>query len=72
MRLDTATIFLILCLSFQAQPARADLAVGQALDIPGTPTIVVLDKQGRVVFYHVSEFFDAGKFLRDLRAHLHL
>lgn len=42
------------------------------LDVPGTPTIVVLDKTGRVVYYHVSEFPNAKKFLQDLLAHLNL
>jgi len=43
-----------------------------ALDVPGTPTIVVLDKTGQVVYYHVSEFRDSKKFLQDLLAHLNL
>ncbi len=38
--------------------------VGKALDIPGTPTYVVLDRQGRVVFVHAGEMGDPGKFLR--------
>jgi peroxiredoxin len=46
--------------------------VADELDVPGTPTIVVLDKTGRVVYYHVSEFHDAQKFLRGLLAHLNL
>ena len=46
--------------------------VSDALNVPGTPTVVVLDKTGRVVYYHVSEFPDAKKFLRDLLAHLNL
>lgn len=44
--------------------------VSNALNVPGTPTVVVLDKTGRVVYFHVSEFHDAKKFLRDLSAHL--
>ena len=70
MRLDTATIFLILCLSFQAQPARADLAVGQALDLPGTPTIVVLNRQGQVVFVQAGEIGSPEKFLRQVLTRL--
>ncbi len=40
------------------------------LDVPGTPTIVVLNKQGRILYFHIGEFLNAGKFLRDLLAHL--
>ena len=46
--------------------------VSDALNVPGTPTVVVLDKTGRVVYFHVSEFRDAKKFLREVLAHLNL
>ena len=44
--------------------------VGQALDIPGTPTYVVLDRQGRVVFVHAGEIGSPGKFLQKILSHL--
>jgi len=47
---------------------RAEL--GKALDIPGTPTYVVLDRQGRVVFVHAGEIGDPEKFLREIMANL--
>ena len=40
--------------------------VGKALDIPGTPTYVVLDRQGRVVFVHAGEIGSPQKFLRKI------
>jgi len=46
--------------------------VGQALDIPGTPTYVVLDKQGRVRFVFAGEIDNPRKFLTEVRAHLNL
>jgi thiol-disulfide isomerase/thioredoxin len=44
--------------------------VGKALDIPGTPTYVVLDRQGRVVFVHAGEIGSPEKFLRRILASL--
>jgi len=44
--------------------------VGQALDIPGTPTYVVLDRAGRVVFVHAGEFGNPKKFLRKILSRL--
>ena len=44
--------------------------VGKALDIPGTPTYVVLDQQGRVVFMHAGEMGSPQKFLRQILAKL--
>ncbi len=44
--------------------------LGQALDIPGTPTYVVLDRTGRVVFVHAGEFGDPKRFLRQILSHL--
>ncbi len=44
--------------------------VGRALDIPGTPTYVVLDRQGRVVFFRAGEIGNPGKFLRQILASL--
>jgi hypothetical protein len=40
--------------------------VGKALDIPGTPTYVVLDQQGRVLFVHAGEMGSPQKFLRQI------
>ena len=47
---------------------RAEL--GKALDIPGTPTYVVLDRQGRVVFVHAGEIGSPQKFLRIILSRL--
>jgi thiol-disulfide isomerase/thioredoxin len=44
--------------------------VGKALDIPGTPTYVVLDRQGRVVFMQAGEMGSPEKFLRKIMASL--
>ena len=44
--------------------------VGKALDIPGTPTYVVLDRQGRVVFVQAGEIGSPQKFLRKILANL--
>ncbi len=44
--------------------------VGKALDIPGTPTYVVLDRQGRVVFVHAGEIGRPRQFLRKILNHL--
>lgn len=38
--------------------------VGRALDIPGTPTYVVLDQRGRVVFVQAGEMGNPQQFLR--------
>lgn len=40
--------------------------IGKALDIPGTPTYVVLDRGGRVVFVHAGEIGSPKRFLRNL------
>ncbi len=40
--------------------------VGQALDIPGTPTYVVLDREGRVVFMQAGEMGNPRRFLRKI------
>ncbi len=44
--------------------------VGKALDIPGTPTYVVLDRQGRVVFVQAGELGSPEKFLQKILASL--
>ncbi|MCL4503624.1 MAG: TlpA family protein disulfide reductase [Deltaproteobacteria bacterium] len=44
--------------------------IGKVLDIPGTPTYVVLDRQGRVVFVHAGELGSPEKFLRKIMARL--
>ena len=44
--------------------------VGKALDIPGTPTYVVLDKQGRVIYVFAGEIDSPKKFLREVLARL--
>jgi peroxiredoxin len=44
--------------------------IGKALDIPGTPTYVVLDRQGQVVFVQAGEIGDPGKFLKRILASL--
>lgn len=46
--------------------------VGQALDIPGTPTYVVLDQEGRVVFVHAGEIGRPENFLRLILTNLNL
>jgi peroxiredoxin len=46
--------------------------VFRTLDIPGTPTYVVLDSRGTVVYVFVGEITDTRRFLRQLRAHLGL
>jgi len=61
---------LALSVPFYAATARADLAVGRALDIPGTPTYVVLDRQGRVVYFFAGEINNLRKFLDEMLAHL--
>jgi thiol-disulfide isomerase/thioredoxin len=44
--------------------------VGKALDIPGTPTYVVLDRQGRVVFVQAGEIGNPQQFLRKILSSL--
>lgn len=46
--------------------------VGKALDIPGVPTYVLLDRQGRVVFVHAGEIGNPVKFLRRILSRLDL
>jgi len=41
-------------------------------DITGTPTYVVLDRQGRVVFVHAGEIGRPRQFLRKILSHLEL
>ena len=46
---------------------------GQAyktLDAPGTPTYVVFDHQGEVVYVHAGEIASPERFLRQVMAHL--
>ncbi len=47
-------------------------SIGKALDIPGTPTYVVLDRWGRVVFWHAGEFGNPKQFLKKILSHLGL
>ncbi len=42
--------------------------IGNALRIQGTPTMVVLDKSGKVVFVHEGTFDSAGKIFQRLRS----
>lgn len=44
--------------------------VGKALDIPGTPTYVVLDRQGRVVFVQAGELGSPANFLHRILTNL--
>jgi thiol-disulfide isomerase/thioredoxin len=44
--------------------------VGKALDIPGTPTYVLLDLQGRVLFVQAGEMGSPQEFLRKIMASL--
>ena len=44
--------------------------VGKALDIPGIPTYVLLDQQGRVVFVHAGEISSPRQFLQKILSHL--
>jgi thiol-disulfide isomerase/thioredoxin len=46
--------------------------VGLALDIPGVPTYVLLDRQGRVVFVHAGAIGSPRQFLRKILSHLEL
>ncbi|MCL4500997.1 MAG: TlpA family protein disulfide reductase [Deltaproteobacteria bacterium] len=40
--------------------------IGKALDIPGTPTYVVLDRQGLIVYVHAGEMGNPKAFLRKI------
>jgi peroxiredoxin len=42
----------------------------KTMEIPGTPTYVVLDSQGTVVYLFVGEIENIHKFMHDLEAHL--
>ncbi len=42
----------------------------RTLDIPGTPTYVVLDSRGTVVYLFVGEIDNPRRFMRQLLAHL--
>ncbi len=44
----------------------------RTLDIPGTPTYVVLDSRGTVVYLYVGEITNTRRFIRQLLAHLAL
>ena len=44
--------------------------MGKALDIPGTPTYVVLDRQGRVVFVQAGEMGSPQQFLQKILRNL--
>jgi peroxiredoxin len=44
--------------------------VFRTLDIPGTPTYVVLDSRGTVVYVAVGEITNTRSFIRQLQAHL--
>ena len=44
----------------------------KTLDIPGTPTYVVLDSQGTVVYLSIGEIENIQIFMRELLAHLGL
>jgi peroxiredoxin len=44
--------------------------VSKTLDIPGTPTYVVLDRQGRVLFMHAGEMGNPRQFLQKILASL--
>jgi thiol-disulfide isomerase/thioredoxin len=44
--------------------------VGKALDIPGTPTYVLLDQQGRVLFVQPGELGSPRRFLQKVLSHL--
>ncbi len=46
--------------------------VFRTLDIPGTPTYVVLDSHGTVVYLFVGEVTNTRRFMRQLLAHLGL
>jgi peroxiredoxin len=47
---------------------RAELS--HTLDIPGTPTYVLLDRQGRVLFMHAGEMGSPQQFLHQILSHL--
>ncbi len=42
----------------------------RTLDIPGTPTYLVLDSRGTVVYVFVGEIHNTRSFIRELKAHL--
>ena len=44
--------------------------VGKALDIPGTPTYVVLDRQGTVLFVQAGEIGSPPHFLQKILSRL--
>jgi peroxiredoxin len=44
----------------------------KTLDIPGTPTYVVLDSRGTVVYLFYGEIANPRRFMRELLAHLGL
>jgi peroxiredoxin len=46
--------------------------VFRTLDIPGTPTYVVLDSRGTVVYLFYGEIANPRRFMRELLAHLGL
>ncbi len=46
--------------------------VGKALDIPGTPTYVVLDQKGQVVYLFAGEIENPARFLKEMRQRLGL
>lgn len=46
--------------------------VERRLDVPGTPTYVVLDRQGTVVYFYRGDLRSPQQFLRTLRSHLNL
>ena len=45
-------------------------AVGKTLDIPGTPTYVLLDQQGRVLFVQAGEMGSPRQFLQKILSRL--
>ena len=48
--------------------ADADLSLTKKLDIPGTPTTIVLDKSGKAVFVEIGAFESADEFMKHLKS----
>ncbi len=50
--------------------ADPDLSLTNKLNIPGTPTTIVLDKSGKAVFVEIGAFESADEFIKVLKSKL--
>jgi len=48
--------------------ADTDRKLSEKLDIPGTPTTIVLDKGGKAVFVEIGAFESADEFVKQLKS----